>query len=45
VVAVTAVAIVGLGVSFLAYFALNLPGDFWRGIGYPGIFLLSFIGA
>ena len=45
VVTVTAVAIVGLGVSFLAYFALNLPGDFWRGIGYPGIFLLSFIGA
>jgi len=24
---------------------MNVPGDFWREIGYPGIFLLSLIGA
>ncbi|MFH1820971.1 MAG: VTT domain-containing protein [Methanobacteriota archaeon] len=39
------VVVVGLGFSILALVTLNVPGDFWKKIGYPGIFLLSLIGA
>ncbi|MGC8816627.1 MAG: YqaA family protein [Candidatus Hadarchaeum sp.] len=43
-VAVFVVVVLGLGLSLLATYIYNLPGDFWKSIGYPGIFLLSFIG-
>ncbi|MEM4187852.1 MAG: VTT domain-containing protein [Candidatus Hadarchaeum sp.] len=42
--AIVGVVVVGLGFSLLAIYTTNLPGDFWRSIGYPGIFLLSFAG-
>ncbi|MBC7218634.1 MAG: VTT domain-containing protein [Hadesarchaea archaeon] len=44
ILAIVGVVVVGIGFSLLAVYLSNLPGDLWRGIGYPGIFLLSFIG-
>ncbi|MGQ9788188.1 MAG: YqaA family protein [Candidatus Hadarchaeaceae archaeon] len=43
--AIVGVVIVGICFSLAAFYLSDLPRDFWAGIGYPGIFLLSFIGA
>ncbi len=45
--AITAVLVVSAGFLFtvLVPILLEVPWDFWKKIGYPGIFLLSLIGA